>query len=1846
MKTILFVLVFWTTTFNSIWLSAVGIAENAPFCTTSSDNLGGGEIWIEGGGNIFCGNSSFTVLSNVTGSNLTYTLSNSDIEIVSQNGHFSNIPPGYYQIVAHASDSGAIIATTNITIYDELELYCTPVWVDSDTYYIHVSFAENAFYADVIIYLNGDYYDVCLTDCLLSVTNFDGSFFQIGDTVNISAIPEGAGCESYCQTIIQAPSQLTIDFSTFPDTDINNPDTLFVCQGQTIGFNNESDNADAYFWDFGDGNTSYDYSPNHAYAEAGTYTVSLTALNTEPNYCWGIQDDTIYYQPEGGAISLNHDYLLANDCIGGSNAGLEVVSITGVGVIGNSFYSPDPMEVILTYTACNTELGICETGHIVVMPCYYECAFDITFDHICDTGLNGYYVLASINGLYNQGWQTQYFDVYNHICSSDTIGETLNLVLADDIDAAGNCVPFPFDEDVFLGFRNFCECGFLSVLSADSCSVGGRPVLQDVGHVSDLRNSAMPPKPTLQHRANQTAGDTATLVVVVSDGNSPNISCIGTVCAGSTSVYSTDSLCNTYNWSLTGATSFLGQGTPQITVTWGNQPIGTITLGCSADNICLQTVEIGVIQPQSAIAGDTLVCSYQTGTYTAPLYEGTLYTWTLQPASAGHILGNPSGNSISIEWGSFLTLNSAQIILNYTNPLAGCSGSGTLTVYKQPTFEIIAPTENACLTDLSLFDTNNGSNFYWEVLGGNIVWGQNTDAIGVQWTSAGTHTVRATTLNNDVCNEMDEVEVIVLPEISTPNSISGPATVCPANTYNYSTTNLGGIGVEYIWTVTGGSIVSGQYSNQIAIQWGSTPPYSIAVYAQYSTTPACPSDAIFLDVNSAVGTDFVVSGPSNVCANNAHTYTVSPVLADSWLEWHIEPTNAGVIEAGQGTFSATVVWGAVAQNAVLSVGYCGANGNLDVIIHNLTPPVLQQSEVLCEGDSNVLSATGSYTNYLWKDENGNELANTPTLTVSEGGVYSLEVSDMYGCTALAGYNVHSNPLPIAHFSTIDNLAMCIQNSNDILFEAVGQPNNTYQWLFENNPIAGENGQTYTRTPWNIADTYSYGLSVTDITSGCSALAENISIIEIDCDLVEPTECIPAVSIVPPFISVITETCSSTTVSFANGGSVADWYIWNFGDGDTYITTTADTVSHNYILPGRYKVKVMAYYPSIVPSEYCIAIEDVILTIPIAALFEAEGQCAGSAVVFTDRSLYAANVTINNWTWDFGDGTPIVSGISNPTHIYAQGGTYTVSLTATDGTCNAEISRTIVVYDRPEADFVDIPVACIYNALQFLPNDSSFITYSWNFGNGTLNNAPMPVYVYEVAGSYDVSLSVIDAHNCVSLPHTETLLVNEVLAGSITAGDTILCAGETTVLTAPTGGSAYEWNTGDTTTTLTVTQGGLYWVKVWDDNGCYYTTPAVKVTVNALPPNELFAADTVHICNDSTLICTGISGYSYTWSNGLTTDCISASGSTYWVTVTNEQSGCQSISDPITIVTHAEPEAPNISPQNVVICEGESAVLIATHPTLQNFTWNNGLVNDSLTIISSGPYNVQVSDIYGCVASAEVSAEVVANPNADIFPTGCYNVCYGDTLTLPTQTNNYYYWYLNDTLISNIQNNSLIFTQSGDYSIHIVNLSGCIDSSGILNVTVLTNCDEQTLPVSLLSFVGTIEDSNNLLKWTTTAEWNSNYFTLWRSTDGINFVPITTVKGQGNSNSTHNYDYVDKMPPATSYYRLTQTDFDENRQILGHVLLRRNATIPHSIDPVALPVPFREQLEVRFYSSRPQNVQVALTDIIGRQLITETLSAQENYNSFTLPTAHLPKGIYVVQLTMPETGETATLKVLK
>jgi gliding motility-associated-like protein len=195
------------------------------------------------------------------------------------------------------------------------------------------------------------------------------------------------------------------------------------------------------------------------------------------------------------------------------------------------------------------------------------------------------------------------------------------------------------------------------------------------------------------------------------------------------------------------------------------------------------------------------------------------------------------------------------------------------------------------------------------------------------------------------------------------------------------------------------------------------------------------------------------------------------------------------------------------------------------------------------------------------------------------------------------------------------------------------------------------------------------------------------------------------------------------------------------------------------------------------------------------------------------------------------------------------------------------------------------------------------------------------------------------------------------------------------------GVTYLWSTGATTQSIDVTTAGSYTVQVASAAGCQSVASAAAViTVNALPAQPtITAGGATTFCAGGSVTLTSSTGSSYLWSTGATTPSvnITASGS-YTVRVTNA-AGCQSVSSAATIVTvNALPAQPTITAGGVTIfCAGGSVTLSSSAGT--TYLWSTGATTQSINVVTSGSYTVQITNAAGCQSIASAATAVTVNP---------------------------------------------------------------------------------------------------------------------------------------------------------------------------------------------------------------------------------------------------------------------------
>ncbi|NVO01058.1 MAG: PKD domain-containing protein, partial [Geobacteraceae bacterium] len=299
---------------------------------------------------------------------------------------------------------------------------------------------------------------------------------------------------------------------------------------------------------------------------------------------------------------------------------------------------------------------------------------------------------------------------------------------------------------------------------------------------------------------------------------------------------------------------------------------------------------------------------------------------------------------------------------------------------------------------------------------------------------------------------------------------------------------------------------------------------------------------------------------------------------------------------------------------------------------------------------------------------------------------------------------------------------------------------TYLWDFGDGSTANSRNTSHT---YIAAGTYTVTLTITD-TAGCQGSKSH------------------SLTVTPPPVAhfwTTTDNCQGKAVSFNNqstttAGYLTTW-IWSYGDGsdnDTINFPAIPNVNHTYAVTGTFSVTL-----TVINSQGCLHSESQQVNMfgSPTAEFMSTGHCKGEQVQFTDLTTTSGNQGISGWNWDFGDPGSGISNIStqqNPQHSYAAAGSYTIRLIVTTGNaCSDTITNTVIIRNQPTVDFT-FQTACQDNPAQFNPSgmqNNTIGSWNWDFGDGVSSPLISPTHVYTFAGTYTVTLTVMDTSGCVN-----------------------------------------------------------------------------------------------------------------------------------------------------------------------------------------------------------------------------------------------------------------------------------------------------------------------------------------------------------------------------------------------------------------------------------------------------------------------------------------------------------------
>ena len=186
------------------------------------------------------------------------------------------------------------------------------------------------------------------------------------------------------------------------------------------------------------------------------------------------------------------------------------------------------------------------------------------------------------------------------------------------------------------------------------------------------------------------------------------------------------------------------------------------------------------------------------------------------------------------------------------------------------------------------------------------------------------------------------------------------------------------------------------------------------------------------------------------------------------------------------------------------------------------------------------------------------------------------------------------------------------------------------------------------------------------------------------------------------------------------------------------------------------------------------------------------------------------------------------------------------------------------------------------------------------------------------------------------------------------------------------------------------------------------------------------------------------------------------------------------------------------------------------------------------------------------------------------------------------------------------------------------------------VTVTINFpDGGPLPVTLIDFKGLSKPNGDVeISWTTTFESNSDRFDVERSSNGVDWEVVGSVKAQGNSNTKVNYAFTDKPKRAAKkdlYYRLHQYDKDNTPHVTKILVVRvyNNATLK---TVSVTPNPVKNDIAVYVQVSEPSLVVMKVLNSFGAEVMRKTAKFEAGTRSVTLEgTSTLKPGMYVLDM---------------
>ena len=1017
-----------------------------------------------------------------------------------------------------------------------------------------------------------------------------------------------------------------------------------------------------------------------------------------------------------------------------------------------------------------------------------------------------------------------------------------------------------------------------------------------------------------------------------------------------------------------GSLSYLwggGQTTQNITGLVAGNYTCTITdqAGCYTTNNYTVNQNNGGISISSSIVTNELCGDGQGAINITTTGQNLSFSWD-NGATTEDISGLSAGNYVC-------TISTAQGCTFTSNPISVLNSSGSLLVGTP------AVTDELCTNGQGAINMSvtNGSTPY------TYLWSSGETVEDITGLSAGVYSMTVTDANG--CSETHSVTVA-----NSPGTLSVQSAITDEICGN-------GMGAINLTTSGGTTPYSYQWNNNAItedLSGLSAGTYEViisdAANCELTETYTLNAGAQPLSIASA-------SLSNELCGNNNGSISIDIVGGNGPYSytWSTGAITQNVSGLSQGNYQVTIT-DADACNVSASYTISNDAGGLSV-------SSISSSEV-CGDTTGAIDVTVSNGNFPMTF-NWNSGETTPDITGLSAGIYTLTLTDNFGCQVIHSDTVTNatTGLSVSIASVVNDSCGLTSGSIDAL--VTGNGPFTYQW---------DSGQTTEDISGLSAGNYT--LTVTDNT-GCSEsvtanVANQANTLAISFDNVGDENCTNSQG----FVDIEVTGESPFTYSWSNGSATQDITGLNAG---VYTVTITDNngcqLVNSYTVNNNVATNLNANN-SVVSNAYCTSNNGEIDLVP------------------------SGGVSPYTFQWDNGQTTEDISGLSP--------GNYSVTITDDVGCTYTQSWSVITQLSNLEITSINIfDDNCGDSTGQITVNSST--ADDWYLDGVLSTGFPSNVFSNLSGGDYDVSVS--DSYGC-TIDSTVTVGNFAPFTASFVQEDDscALSIGSIDMTVDPPFGATYLWSTGDTTEDISGLLAGTYSVTVTMNFGPGFDCSSdYSVTINNISPYSISGVVTDENCGDGqggvdqTLVSG--SGITYLWSTGATTeDLLGLSAGTYTCIVT-APGGCpaDTLDYVVSNITGTMVVSNTIDNDSCSNGIGAIDLSVTGGSGSYSYLWNTSDVTEDIDGLAANTYDVTVTDLANNCQIIDTFQ--VNNIDAIFGATGLITHASGPTTTdggidiTMSGTDTYTYIWSNGENTEDISN-----LNTGTYTLEIISSQGC------------------------------------------------------------------------------------------------------------------------------------------------------------------------------------------------------------